>query len=266
MQVAETTRSAHRPTSDLTAYDLYLRALAAFYPVTRERLVTALGLIEQAIAIDSHYGLALAWAAVCNLRLVNDGWIAEHEKVRRRAIELAREALQVGENDPRVVVNAAFVLARFGENIGAMLGLVDRALAFNPSFARGWFVSGLLRLFAGQFDLAIEHAERSLRLSPRESIGTPLWLVGEAYFFKRQFEMAEAKLLLSIQDHPGNPPAYRTLAACYVHMGRLDEARAIVAKLRALTPLVVYRDLAFRNPEDDEFFLSALRMAAGEAT
>ena len=266
LQMAEARRTAGRPTTDLTAYDLYLRALAIYFPITKERVFKALAHLERAIAIDPQFGPALAWAAVCNLRLVNDGWIAEHEKVRRRAIELAREALQVGENDPRVVVNAAFVLARFGENIGAMLGLVDRALAFNPSFARGWFVSGLLRLFAGQFDLAIEHAERSLRLSPRESIGTPLWLVGEAYFFKRQFEMAEAKLLLSIQDHPGNPPAYRTLAACYVHMGRLDEARAIVAKLRALTPLVVYRDLAFRNPEDDEFFLSALRMAAGEAT
>ena len=59
----------------------------------------------------------------------------------------------------------------FGEDIGAMIGLVDRALALNPSFARGWFVSGLLRLFAGQYDLAIEHVETSLRLSPRERMG-----------------------------------------------------------------------------------------------
>jgi len=222
--------------------------------------------LERAIAIDRQFGPALAWAAICNLRLVNDGWVTEHEKVRCRAIELAREALQVGENDPRVLANAAFVLARFGENIGAMIGLVDRALALNPSFARAWFLSGLLRLFAGQFERAIEHVETSLRLSPRESVGTPLWLVGEAYFFKRQFEKAESKLLLSIQDHPGSPPAYRTLAACYAYMGRLDDARGIVSRLRALTPLVVYRDLAFRNPEDSEFFLSGLRLAAGEAT
>ena len=42
-------------------------------------------------------------------------------------------------------------------------------------------------------------------------------------------------------------------------------ARAIVAKLRAITPLVVPSDVAFRNPEDRELFLSGLRMAAGEA-
>ena len=57
------------PTTDLDAYDLYLRGLATFFPVTRERVTEALGLLEQAIAIDRHYGPALAWAAVCHMRL-----------------------------------------------------------------------------------------------------------------------------------------------------------------------------------------------------
>ena len=75
-----------------------------------------------------------------------------------------------------------------------------------------------------------------------------------------------AKLLLAIQDHPGFPVPYRVLAACYAHMGRLDEARAIVARLRAITPLVVPSELPYRNPEDRELFLSGLRLAIGEAT
>jgi TolB-like protein/class 3 adenylate cyclase len=265
LQMAETRRLAQRPTSDLTAYDLYLRALDLYFPITKQRVLEALGYLERAITIDRQFGPALAWAAVCNLRLVNDGWVAEHEEVRRRAIEQAREALSVGKNDPGVLANAAFVLARFGENISAMIALMDRALALNPSFARGWFLSGLMRHFAGQPDLTIQHVETSLRLSPRESVGTPFWLIGEAYFFKRQFELAEAKLLLAIQDNPGHPPAYRALAACYAYMGRLDDARAIIVKLRTLTPLVVYRDLPFLNPKDSEFLLSGLRLAAGKA-
>ena len=127
-------------------------------------------------------------------------------------------------------------------------------------------MSGLLRVWAGQPDLAIEHVETSLRLSPRERMGQPLSVMGMAYFFKRQFDEAAAKLLLAIQDNPGSPTSYRFLAACYAHMGRLDEARAIVARLRAITPLVVPSDLPFRNPEDRELFLSGLRLAAGEAT
>jgi TolB-like protein/class 3 adenylate cyclase len=266
LQVAETARSASRPTNDLTAYDLYLRALAAFYPITKERVFEALGLLKQAIAIDRHYGPALSWAAVCHLRLVNDGWAEEPETTGRKGVDLARQALQVGENDPGILTNAAIVLAHFGEDVGAMIGLVDRALALNPSFARGWFLSGVLRLWAGQPDLAIEHLETSRRLSPRERTGVPLSAIGMAYFFKRQFDEAAAKLHLAIQDHPGFPAQYRSLAACYAQMGRLDEAREIVKRLRTVTAVVVPNVTPYRNPEHRELFLSGLRLAAGEET
>ena len=173
LQAAEMRRSIERPTPDLGAYDLHLRALAVFFPQTKERIFATLRLLEQAIAIDRHYGPALSWAAICHMQLVTNGWAEAPETSRRKAIDLARQALQVGENDPAILANAAFVLAQFGEDIGAMIGLVDRALALNPGYARGWFVSGLLRVFAGEHDLAIEHLEASLRLSPRERIGTP---------------------------------------------------------------------------------------------
>jgi adenylate cyclase len=89
-------------------------------------------------------------------------------------------------------------------------------------------------------------------------------VIGMAYFFKHQFDEAASKLLLSIQDHPGFPASYRYLAACYAHMGRLDQARAIVARLRAITPQVVPDNLPFRNPEGRELYLSGLRLAADE--
>jgi TolB-like protein/class 3 adenylate cyclase len=266
LQAAEIHRSAARQTTDLSAYDLYLRALGIFFPVTKEGILAALGLLDRAIAIDRHYGPAISWAAFCHMTIVRDGWSKEPETSRRKAIELARRALEVGENDPRILVHAALVLAYLGEDIEAMIGLVDRALGLNPSFARGWYVSGLLRVWAGKPDLTIEHIETSMRLSPRERIGATLSTMGMAYFFKHQFEEAASKLILAIQDHPGFPPSYRTLAACYAHMGRLDEARAIVARLYAIAPVHVSTDLPFRKPEDRELFMSGLRLAAGEAT
>jgi adenylate cyclase len=265
LQAAEMRRSAARPTADLTAYDLYLRALAFSFPITKERIIAALGLLEQAIAIDPRYGPALSLAAICHVNLDRAKWAEEPETNRRKGIDLARQALQAGENDPGILANAALLLAYFGEDIGAMIGLIDRALALNPSFARGWNASGTLRVWAGQHDLAIEHLETSLRLNPRERMGNPLFVMGMAYFFKQQFDEAAAKLLLAIQDQPGSPPHYRFLAACYAHMGRLDEAHTIVARLRAMTSQVVPRDLPYRNPDDRELYLSGIRLAAGEA-
>jgi len=262
LQAAEVRRAAARPTSDLTAYDLYLRALATFYPITRERLLEAWELLQQAIAVDRHCGPALSLAAMCQMRLFRENWTEEPETARRTGIDLARQALQVARDDPSILANAAFVLANFGEDIDAMMALVDRALTLNPSFSRGWFLSGVLRLWAGQPDLAIEHAETALRLSPRERMGTPLSLIGEAHFFKREFDEAASKLLLSVQENPGYPHSYRLLAARYAHMGRLNDARAIIARLRVITPQLVPSAAQLRRPADRELFLSGLRAAA----
>ena len=68
LQAAETARSAHRPTHDLTAYDLYLRALPIYSPLSREGITQALALLEQAIQHDPGYGPALSLAACFHLR------------------------------------------------------------------------------------------------------------------------------------------------------------------------------------------------------
>ena len=265
LQAAETARSAGRPTHDLTAYDLYLRAYALYLSSARQ-IPTVLRLLEQAIARDPGYGLALAWAAVCCTRLLLDNQSKDPEADALRGADFARRALEVAGDDPGVLANVAYALAYLGEDIDAMMALTDRAVALNPSFARGWHLSGTLRLFAGQFDTAIEHNEAALRLSPRARVGASLLVIGAAHFHSRRFEEAAPKLLLAIQGDPSYPLAQSYLAACYAHMGRLDEAREVVGRLRAITPEVSPRAMELRIPEHRELLLSGWRLAAGETT
>jgi TolB-like protein/DNA-binding winged helix-turn-helix (wHTH) protein len=265
LQAAETARSAGRPTNDLTAYDLYLRAYAIFMASARQ-IPEALRLLEQAIARDPRYGPALAWAAICCFRLLRDGRSEDPATDRAKGADFARRALEVAGDDAGILANAAGALAYFGEDIGATMALVDRALALNPNYARGWHISGVLRLMAGQPDLAIEHAEVALRLSPRARIGTSANLIGCGHFFARRYDEAVRKLLLAIQEDPGFPDLYRSLAACYATMGRLDDAREVVARLRTLTAVVIPDFSFLRNAEHRELYLSGLRLAAGEAT
>jgi TolB-like protein/class 3 adenylate cyclase/tetratricopeptide (TPR) repeat protein len=265
LQAAETARSAARPTTDLTAYDLYLRAYAMFLS-SGIQVPEALRLTEQAILRDPHYGPALAWAATCCMRLVLEGRSEDPAADSLRAVDFTRRALEVASDDPGVLAHSALALAYFGEDIDAMMALVDRALALNPNFARGWFVSGILRLWAGQPDIAIEHVEASLRLSPRARVRAQLFHIGAAHFLSRRFDEAAPKLLLAIQEDPSFPNSYRVLAACYAHMGRLDDARKVVKRLLAITAVVI-PDASFRRrPEDRELWLSGLRLAAGETT
>jgi TolB-like protein len=264
LQVAEMRRSAERPTNDLTAYDLYLRGAARFFPLTQQRVREAVGLFEQAIERDPQFAPALAWSAICQLRLHMDGWTEQPDLAKRKGSDFARRALQAAANDPETIANAVFALAYFGEDINAMMALMANALALNPSLARGWFLSGHVRLMAGKPEIAIEHAHASLRLSPRVRMGSHYTVIGMANFFMRSFEEAMSKLLLAVQEHPGGPVAYRFLAATYAHTGRLDEARELVQRLRAITPLVVPSATYLRNAEHRELLLSGLRLAADE--
>ena len=49
-------------------------------------------------------------------------------------------------------------------------------------------------------------------------------------------------------------------------MGRLNDARETVVRLRATIPVVIPDASYLRNPEHRELLLSGLRLAAGEET
>jgi len=265
LQAAEIRRSSERPTNDLTAYDMYLQALPHFSAQEKRDVFQALELVGKAIERDPNYGPALALAAHCHQWLVANDWASDAESTRSEALVLARRALLCAPDDPEVLAFAGFTLAHCGEDINVAMGLIERALVLNPSFARGWLQSGVARLLAGEPDLAIERFETAFRLNPRNFSTTGTGF-GAAHFFSGRFDDAAAILLSALERGLAVPITYRFLASCYAHLGRLDKAREIVSRLRAITPAVIPTVIPYRNPEHRELFLSGLRLAAGETT
>lgn len=263
LQAAEAIRAVARPTQDLTAYDLYLRAYSIALG-SAARFREALELMEQAIARDPNYGLALSYASICYFRLVFDGRSKDPRADGARAVELARRSLMVAPDDPTVMAHAANVLLYFGEDAGAMLVLVDRAMALSPSYARGWYISGTMRIWTGRTEQGIEHVERALRLSAGVRVGWVVSVLGIAYFLTLRFEEAVPKFLMGINEDPSYPDPYRFLAASYAHMGQLDEARKVVARLREITSVVVPTADHLRVPEQRKLFLDGLRLATDD--
>ncbi|MGE4047332.1 MAG: winged helix-turn-helix domain-containing protein [Acetobacteraceae bacterium] len=262
LQAAEATRTVARPTHDLTAYDLYLRAYSIALS-SAARFGEALKLVEQAIARDPNYGLALSFASICYFRLVFDGRSNDPLVEGARSVELARRSLLVAPDDPTVMAHAANVLLYFGEDPDAMTDLVDRALILSPSYARGWYISGTIRVWTGKTEQGIEHVERALRLSAGVRVGWVVSVLGIAYFLTRRFEEAVPKFLLGITEDPTYPDPYRFLAACYAHMGRLEDAKAVIGRLRRITSVVVPRSDHLLVPEQRKLFLDGLRLATG---
>jgi adenylate cyclase len=261
LQTIEVQRASRRPTNDLAAYDLYLRAYALMLSPAR-RVPDVLSLLDKAIERDPNFGLALAWAAICGFLCDANSWSDNREDNWRKGLQCGRRAVQVASDDPAILANAAFALGYFGEDIAAMMALVDRALSFNPSFARGWHCSGGIRLIAGMPDLAIQHFENALRLSPRARVGWSVFGIGVAHFASKRFEEAMPKLLFAVQEDPDFPIIYRYLAACYAHQGRLSEAQETITRLRAICPSIGI-DCYLRKSEQHQLYVSGLRLATG---
>jgi TolB-like protein len=262
LEMAEARRASERPTEDLTAYDLYLRALPHWISWEKERASLALGLLSQAISRDPRYAPALALAAWCHLLFDNNNWTDDPVSNRQSGIQLARNALQITSEDPVVLTNAAFVLCYFGEDADASIRLLERALTLNPSCAWGWLLIGFLHLWAGYSDAAIPQLERSMRLNPRGHRAFQLTGIGIAHFFNRRYDKALHYLLISLEEQPFYIATYRFAAACYGHMGRFDEAADIIERVRRLTPALVPEARFYRSPEQRELYISGLRLAA----
>jgi TolB-like protein/DNA-binding response OmpR family regulator len=261
LEAAEIRRALDQPSNNPTTYDLYLRALQTTDSWEKKDYLAALDCLSRATKQDATYGPALALSALYHTALSGSGWTDDPDATRQTAISLARRAVRNAGDDAATLGRAAYILAYFGEDIDAATALIARSLQINPSFADGWRWSGWLRLWAGLPDVAIDHFERSSRLNPRAPLGGTLMATGVAHFFARRLEQARTILSLSLQQHPNWVPTNRFLAACYAHLGQLDEAKIIIQRLRALSPVVLPAADNWRDPEQREFYLSGLRLA-----
>jgi tetratricopeptide (TPR) repeat protein len=116
-------------------------------------------------------------------------------------------------------------------------------------------------------DDAIPHLEKAMRLDPTSPIAW-MWLdgMGFAHFSSGRYEEAVDWAQRSIQINPKNSEGgYRTLAASYAQLGRLDEAQAAVQEaLRVDADLSlekVRRQNSSSRPDFLERWLDGLRMA-----
>jgi hypothetical protein len=118
LQAAEIIRSAGRPTNDLTAYDLYLRAFEYARFWDQASTIRALDLLTQAIARDPHYGAALALAAHCHAMQLFSGSIDDSEADHRKGIDLAQRAIRApgnpAESQVRTCLSREFAFLRRG--------------------------------------------------------------------------------------------------------------------------------------------------------
>lgn len=260
IQSAEAHRCSALSSPNATPYELHVQAHPIFSS-GRESVLRSLGLLERAVALDPDYGAALADAANCLQILDVNAWAEDRRLNRRKSVDFARRALQAS-SDPQPVAIAAFVLAYFGEDAAAAAALLDNALRLNPGFAKGWYMSGMARLYAGQPEPAIECFEIALRLNPRDQVGRRSTAgIGFAYLFVGRFDEAVPMLRPIIHEFPRWATPYCVLASCHAHLGFLRESEVIARRLKAMDTAPVPNAVQFRDIKHRELLAPGLMLA-----
>jgi len=266
LRQSEIERASGKPTANLTAYDLYLRALAQSYRYTEKGFAEAVVLARQALAIDPSYPPAAALIGFCRGLQRLQGWGALSDEDIGEACRLARQALEAERNDANTIGLAAYPLFVLAGEAAMAAAAVDRALALNPNAALAWTAKGFIHAARNQPEAAIEAIERTRRLSPFDPY-TFFYAsnIALAHLTARRFEQAIEWADRALHEQPRLVSAMRLKAVVLAHLGHLDEARAELARVLAIDPKLTiagYREYAhFAAPEVLELYVTGLRLA-----
>jgi adenylate cyclase len=224
--------AARRRPENLTAYDLYLRAMPQFYLATREGLAEAIKLAHRALELDPRFGFVAALAGVCHMQSVLWGHAIDPKFERNEAIRLFRLALSVDEGDPDTLAWAALVSAFMVGDSEREIEMADRAVALNPNSYLVWNGRGHVYRIAGLPEEAVRSFERAMRLSPVDPrLHFLLTGMGQALIELCRFDEAIVAGKKAQRQNSSFSPAYRCLASAFAHLGRYAEAREAAARV-----------------------------------
>lgn len=230
-----------------------------------EKNEEALRLLHQAVELDPNYAPALAYLAWSYEQRLTRGWGAYGDNDSQTAIALAHRAIAADRDDAHALAAAGFVLVVIARDHDSGLQAAERAHELNPNVAMVNSFVGASKLYGGDPDGALRCFEEAVRVSPSDP-GAFLFhsVAAFAHLFCGRPTEALESAKKSARMYPDWDSTYRVMIAALTQLGRLEEARSAVLKLRELAPAVTVlrlRDLPFRDPASLDMILDGLAMA-----
>ncbi len=223
---AEIDRIKRQRPDTFSAYDLLLRSQQFVFTGMPDEAAKAITLLEEALKLEPSYSAAHAYLSWCLHSRFGRGGL--HEEDRLSAVHHARAAIALGNDDATALAIAALVLAYDGHEISTSLKVFDRALELSNCniFALCW--NAAILAWIGKAELAVERAQRALRLGPFDSL---IWrahhALSVAYYHSQRYADAADAARNVIDANPVYSLPRAILAASLVRLGRVDEARAM---------------------------------------
>lgn len=264
LRQAEIDRARRKRPDSLDAYDLYLRALPYALTAMPEDADRALALLSKAVELQPDFAAAHAIIAWCHEQRYLRGGLQEETK--SAALRHARQAIAAGGDDAAALATAGFVIAVAGHDYETAVSGFDRSFALSSSSALALGFSSLVRAWMGDDAIAVEQANRALRLSPFDPlIYLPCVGLAYAHFAAGRFAEAAAAASRAAQSNPRFSVPHILHAAALARLGRNQDANAVAQRLLELQPGITagtaVLSARYANRANIEALENALRQA-----
>jgi serine/threonine protein kinase/Tfp pilus assembly protein PilF len=212
-----------RPTTDMLAYDLYLRARESFF---QDNCENAVNLIKQAVTRDPHFALAHSLSAEMHLymyRFNGDRSIGRLDQAKQAAETALRLAPKLPQSHLAEAQYSYYGLRDYERALGEL----HTARSLGGEQAEFVDLSALIERRLGHWNDAIKDGERASELDPQNPF--VINELVESYIAVHRFADADRiadNAIKAAVTRNGHLWALRTDAL--LGMGRIDEARAVI--------------------------------------
>ncbi|MDX1665657.1 MAG: adenylate/guanylate cyclase domain-containing protein [Saprospiraceae bacterium] len=225
-------------TSNVLAYDYYLRGRKFYYQFTQQGVKFALQMFRKAVEEDNSYALAYSGLADCY------SFMYMYHEASPENLDAASQASQRAiDLDP--------FLAESHASRGVALSLekryeeseaeFKRALSLDPRLFEAWYHYGRVSFVQGKLEQAARQFEKAHRVRPEDY--QSLFLVGQVYDDLRMDKEAEEARLRGVQIaeenlrlNPGDTRALSLGANGLIILGQRKKALEWVQRALALEP------------------------------
>ena len=272
IELAELERGRRLRGTDLSAYELSLKAKALFYDGirggNRKDLEHAISNALAALDRDPRDVNALWIQAFSYIYQYLNRWGHDPDGSLELAWQVAERLIQVDSSNSNAYLSRAMVLTFRGDHDAAVTDY-HRALALNPNSALNLFLIAWGESLAGFIKEARQHAELALRLSPRDMdvwLGEAHLALTQASFAEGDFEEAKKWARLAIQLHSKAPIRRALMIASCAYLGDLEDASRHAKHLEVFAPDFISRILSgamtlYKMPEHNTLLVEGLRKA-----
>jgi adenylate cyclase len=263
---AEVEHVLTQPLPTLESYSLLLSGIKLMHRSSKDEFFQTRKILEELVNRHGRIAAPRAWLGNWYILKVTRGWSDDRKREAAEALSATHAALDRDPSDVLALATEGFVYCHLLKDLDTARQRCEEAVNANPSNALGWLYRGTINAFEGKGDAAVSATRRAMELSPLdpqryyfESLAATAELSAQRY--ENAVRLARASLVLN-RLHPST---WRALTIALVSLGRMDEARHALGKMRQLEPALTADRYLARMPnaqlETGRYWARCLEMA-----